>query len=425
MKRTLSALLVGGALCLTLLADAGAQEVGDSAAFEGEALRVFVDCRSRYCDFDHFRREIAFVNYMRDRHDAHVHVLVTTRRTGSGGDEFTLAFIGQDEFEAVDDSLQYFSSDTDTEDEVRSGLTRTLKLGLVRYVARTPVAEQLDVTYEAPDELVSTPQVVEDPWNFWIFRIRVGGDLGGEEKQSFFSGNGSLSANRTTEEWKIRLFASGWYSEDHFTLSDSSELTSITRNYGGGGFAVKSLGDHWSLGANAEVRVSTFRNQDLATEIGPAIEYNIYPYAESTRRSLTFVYVVQLNYYDYTRVTIFDKTTETRPSHFLEISLAARQPWGTAITSFEASSFLDHFSQHRLDLSGRLNVRLVRGLQLNMHGSIARTKDQIYLARDEATDEEVLLRRRELGTDYRYFFNLSLSYTFGSIFNNVVNPRFD
>ncbi len=425
MNRTLSALLLGGALCLTLLTDAGAQEVGDSAAVEGEALRVFVDCRSRYCDFDHFRREIAFVNYVRDRQDAHVHVLVTTRRTGSGGDEFTLAFIGQGEFEAVDDSLQYFSSDTDTQDEVRSGLTRTLKLGLVRYVARTPVAELLDVTYEAPDELVSTPQVVEDPWNFWIFRIRVGGDLGGEEKQSFFSGNGSLSANRTTEEWKIRLFASGWYSEDKFTLSDGSPLTSIARNYGGGVFAIKSLGDHWSLGANAEARVSTFRNQDLATEIGPAIEYNIYPYAESTRRSLTFVYVVQLNYYDYDQVKIFDKTTEIRPAHFMEISLAARQPWGTAITSLELSSFLDDFSQHRLDLSGRLNVRLVRGLQLIIHGSIARTKDQIYLARDEATDEEVLLRRRELGTDYRYFFNLSLSYTFGSIFNNVVNPRFD
>lgn len=36
---------------------------------------------------------------------------------------------------------------------------------------------------------------------------------------------------------------------------------------------------------------------------------------------------------------------------------------------------------------------------------------------------ELLVRRRQLGTDYRYFANLGFSYTFGSRFSNVVNPR--
>jgi hypothetical protein len=64
-------------------------------------------------------------------------------------------------------------------------------------------------------------------------------------------------------------------------------------------------------------------------------------------------------------------------------------------------------------------------LELNVNGGVERIKDQIHLARGGATDEEVLLRRRELGTEWRYRLGLSLSYTFGSIFNNVVNPRFD
>jgi hypothetical protein len=37
---------------------------------------------------------------------------------------------------------------------------------------------------------------------------------------------------------------------------------------------------------------------------------------------------------------------------------------------------------------------------------------------------EVLLRLRELATEYSFDFGVGLSYTFGSIYNNVVNPRF-
>lgn len=37
--------------------------------------------------------------------------------------------------------------------------------------------------------------------------------------------------------------------------------------------------------------------------------------------------------------------------------------------------------------------------------------------------EEILLSRKQLQTDYTYSTSLSLSYSFGSIFNNLVNPR--
>ena len=38
--------------------------------------------------------------------------------------------------------------------------------------------------------------------------------------------------------------------------------------------------------------------------------------------------------------------------------------------------------------------------------------------------EEILLRLRELQSDYEYGFSISLTYTFGSIFSSIVNPRF-
>lgn len=422
MTRHTSLFLCLAALSAVPLRPVRAQQSPDTA--RSEALRVFLDCRSRFCDFDHFRREIAFVDYMRHRQDAQVHVLVTTRGTGGGGTEFTIALIGRLEFAGVGDSLVYYSRNTDTFDEVRRGLTRMLKLGLVRYVARLPLAERFDVAYTPPDTLEPTPQVVHDPWDFWIFRIRVGGNFGGEERQSSFSGNGSLSANRTTEDWKIRLYLNGWYDRDHFEFEDGSELTSISRDYGGGALTVASLGEHWSVGGLAEVRTSTFTNHDLALEAGPAVEYNIFPYSESTRRELTFIYAVELEYFDYKERTIFDKMYELRGSQTLEIEYSVEALWGTINTSLEATNFLSDWSQHRVDLGGWLNLRLVRGLELNLRGFVARTKNQIYLERGGASDEEVLLRRKDLGTDYRFWGGISISYTFGSIYNNVVNPRF-
>ena len=50
--------------------------------------------------------------------------------------------------------------------------------------------------------------------------------------------------------------------------------------------------------------------------------------------------------------------------------------------------------------------------------------DQLSLIKGEATLEQVLLRRTMLETNYSYYFSFGLSYTFGSIYSNVVNPRF-
>jgi hypothetical protein len=423
MRARVALLLFGAGLLVMTPVRARAQEPVDSVT-AAEALRVFLDCRSRFCDFDFFRREITFVNYVRDRMESQVHVLILTQRTGSG-EEFSISFIGREEFAGIDDSLKYFSSQTDTEDEIRRGLAQSIGLGLVRYVARLPMADRLQITYDAPGAQEVTPQEVDDPWNYWIFRVRVGGNLGGEQQQRDFSGNLSLSANRTTEEWKIRLFASGRYSQDNFELSDGSELVSISRNYGTGGFIAKSISEHVSFGLTAESRVSTFRNHDLLVELGPLIEYNVFPYSESSERMFTFDYFLSLMYVDYELITLFGKLTEKRARHVGFINYSVEQPWGSIDVELEGSAFVDDPAMHRIELGGRINLRLVRGLQLNIFGSFGRIKDQIHLAREGATDEEVLLRLRELGTDFRYFGSVSLSYTFGSIFNNIVNPRFD
>jgi hypothetical protein len=70
-----------------------------------------------------------------------------------------------------------------------------------------------------------------------------------------------------------------------------------------------------------------------------------------------------------------------------------------------------------------MDFRVFRGLTLNIGAEASRVHDQIYLKAGQASDEEILLRLRSLQTSYRYEFNVGFSYQFGSIFNNVVNPR--
>ena len=60
---------------------------------------------------------------------------------------------------------------------------------------------------------------------------------------------------------------------------------------------------------------------------------------------------------------------------------------------------------------------------MSLFGNFQRVQDRISVPLESATIEDVLLRRKQLQTDYSFYTYFSLSYTFGSIFHNVVNPR--
>jgi len=69
-------------------------------------------------------------------------------------------------------------------------------------------------------------------------------------------------------------------------------------------------------------------------------------------------------------------------------------------------------------------VRLLRGLSLSPWGSYSFVRSQRYLSAAGATPDEVLLQLKQLRTSYTFNGGFSFSYTFGSVYNNVVNPRF-
>lgn len=395
----------------------------DAAAQPPPPIKLFLDCQWE-CDMEFTRTEIPWVDHVRDRADADVHVLVTTRTTAANASEFTLTFIGLRELSALTDTLVVFSPEADSPDKRRRAVTEALKRGLVRYVVRRPGSERLTITYAAPAGAAAGAAPALDRWNLWVFRTRANGYFNGEESSRSINLNGSVSANRISPAWKANLSVDGNYGENNFTFQDGTKFNSYSHGYGLRELIVKSLGPHWSAGQRASITASTFQNQKLAFRFAPAVEYNIYPYSESTRRQLRLQYSIGATHYRYEDTTIFDKITETRGDHSLLASLDTRQPWGTVSISLQGRALLDDPAKNQLFFNPQFDVRLFRGLSLNLFGYVSLLRDQLYLAKGGATDEEVLLRRRQLATSYQYFVGAGLSYTFGSIFSNVVNPRF-
>ncbi len=417
-------LLLVGALLLSapsLWAQEGVASkpaIGDSA----EQLRLFLDCASSGCDFDYLRTELTWVNYVRDRTAAQVHLISTSLGTGSGGQEVTLKFIGLKEFAGVDDEVHYTTAQGASSDDQRREFTRVLKLGLARYLLRTPYGHNLVLNYQAPTEAGPT-KPVHDAWNFWVFSVGANGFFNGESQSKSSSWSGNLSARRTTEQWKFNLGFSGSTNSSSFDLGNGSRYQADTHSWYGNGLLVRSLGPHLSAGMTFGGYSSTRDNVDVNLRVAPTIEYDFFKYSEYTRRRLVASYSIGLNRYRYSELTIYDKKAETLASHALSLSYAARAPWGNANVGISASNYLSSFQKNRMSVFGGMSVRLVKGLQFSYNASYSRVRDQITLPKGNATDEEVLLRLRQQRTSYRASGFFSLSYTFGSVFNNVVNPR--
>lgn len=420
------ALAATTALCMTAPLSVPSALEGQPPA-DSPSLRIFLDCDA--CDFDHLRREITFVDYVRQSQAAELHVIVTSQETATGGDRLTFFFIGQDRFAGRTDTLEVTVAQDASDAERRDDLTLTLALGLVPYAARTGLSRGMRIGFD--DEARGTgagPATPEDdPWNLWVLRTSLGTQIQGESSESEISGEGSVSASRVTDRFKVHIRLAGDYVRQTFKADDDEpdeeDLTLSRREYEGSALGVWSIGDNWAAGAFGRFLTSSRVNLDLATEFAPAIEYSIYPYAESTRRQILLTYWVGPVFYDYEEVTLFGARAETLGKQTLQVTASFLQPWGEMGGSLEGSTFLHDAALHRIELDVAMEVRLFRGLGLEIEGQVARVKDQIFLPAGGLSPEEILLGLRERGTDYEYEVEVGFSYTFGSVFNNVVNPR--
>jgi hypothetical protein len=387
-------------------------------------IKLFLDCTTYGCDDVFFVSGLTFVDHVRDREVADVHVLVLRQNTGAGGSHFDIEFIGLGPFRGVTDVLTYDTAPEAARDLTRAGLLRRIKIGLMRYVAHSAVTDSVRIEADIVAPAVAEVTPKRDPWDHWVMRLRFNGQVNGESLSHTEMYSGGASASRITEAWKLGGSSNVSYRKNAYKLTDGTIYTAVTRDYGVSGLAVKSLTHHWSIGARASMAASTYTNIQRAIAASPAIEYDFFPYSESARRMLTLQYAAGMSAYWYRQLTIDDRMSDVLPLHSLGLRLDARQPWGQVSGGISGSQFLARSNKYRLDASANLELRVKKGLSLNVGGSSSLVRDQIYLPRGEATLEEILVRQRQLATSYQYQVFLGVSYTFGSIYNNVVNPRF-
>jgi hypothetical protein len=390
------------------------ESTSQSDTLRKDALNVYMQAS------DYIRKEIPFVNYVRDIKDAGVYVISTSQRTGSGGIEYSYFLVGQHQYAGMSDTLTIVTSPDETSDMIREKQVNTLKMGLMRYVAKTPISKYMRIGFSEPlSETVSS-----DKWNSWVFRSSLNGYLNGQKtyKSNYFSG--TFSASRITEEWKINLYARYYKNSSKFIIDDVATIKSSNDSKYISALIVKSLSDHWSIGGSTRAGSSSYDNERSQLSFMPGIEYDVFPYSESTRRQLRILYSAGYNYLNYIDSTIYDKTKEHLWLHSLSASYEVVQKWGSVDIIMEYRNYFHDWSKNNLTLYGYLNLRIVKGLSVNFGASASLIHDQLGLVKQGLTTEEILLQRKELATQYQYYTSLGFSYTFGSIYNNVVNPRF-
>jgi hypothetical protein len=383
-----------------------------------DSPNIYISCN--YCSGDFLRKSLPFMNFVRDRKDADIFVQFYDNDNGGGGVNHTIDFTGENKFAGLNDTLKYNTDPTMSEDERRDKMLSYLKMGLLRYILRTPLADKAEVEYNFKSDTSETKQ---DDWDSWVFQIGAQAYFSGQSSYSDINAWGNISASRTTEGMRTGFDISNSFNQDVFYI-DTSKIVSISKSLSVGANNVFSIDDHWSAGIWAYYSKSSYSNLDLNISCQPGIEYNIFPYSDYTRRQLRINYKIGPSYKKYIDTTIYDKIKETLIGQSLTASFEYILPWGSFSCSVSGDSYLHDLSKNQFSVNAYNSVKIFKGLSMNFSISYSSIHNQLNLPKAGATRDEVLLRRKQLETQYNFWGSFGISYTFGSIYDNVVNPRF-
>jgi hypothetical protein len=386
------------------------------------ALNIFFDCID--CDLDYFRTNLTIVNYVNDYKDADVHLLVTSLPTGSGGSAYSIILSGQGKYKYMVDTVIFNLPEDVTVDEVNIALLRKIKLGLVPYLLKSPYGEKLSLKIDKSPLIINE----EDPWKSWVFDISGSGSFTSQKTSQSFSLNGSLYMSKITPDIKIESSNSFGYNESKLSLYASDTLVyslKLTqKDFSSNNLIVKSLGNHCGIGGLASFGKSEYSNLDFQMILGPAVEFNLFSYEDATSKKFTILYCIMYEHTNYKKLTVYNKMHDYLFRHDLSINFMKYEQWGTVSASAYGSGYIYDFSQYSLGASMVAYIRLFKGLSFNISAGFAYCQNQRSLRQEAFSAEDFLTGQWEMEKDFSYSAMIGLSYRFGSINNNAVNPRF-
>lgn len=382
------------------------------------STKVFLDCNR--CNETFIKREVAIVDYVRDRNVADIHILATNQPSASGGRLYNVNFIGLNPDYPQEFTIELNTYQTDSDIEVNQKLVNVIQAGLMPFIiTKSQVKMEVSRDQQATD--LNLPPA-EDKWNFWVFDIGGRIDWEKESNQSEFELEGEINIQRTTELWRIRSEIETRYEVNRVNQADKFLISSLSRSNASVS-VVKGIAALWSAGIFSDIYSNTYNNVQLGTGLRAALEYSVYPYRMSVTRELTFAYLLGPRYFNYLEETIFNEHKENLFQQALRVNLRLRRPWGNLFMRLEGSHYLHDWTKNRLALNSNLSLQVTRGLFIRFGGRANLVNDQLFLPKGGASLEEILLQRRALATGYELDFYFGVAYTFGSIYNTIVNTR--
>jgi len=388
-----------------------------------EPLNVFIDCSTCNNSLDNIlKQELENVNFVRDQNDSDVHVFFTTQYNASGGKSYEIEFIGKNNYSQLHDNL-FFDTNADmTELEESNKILKYLRFGLLRFWIENGLVEKLTVKVEKEsiDEVVNT----DDPWNKWSFNIGVNGWFNGQEFSKFSNFHGSISGEQITDNNKFKFRLGISQNKSVFIYGDEKIISDKRSKF----FYLSdviSINEHLSTGLFFGMGSSVYNNYKLYASLQPGIEYNFFPYSESSKKQLILRYKVGARFNNYIETTIFNEDEELLWNQSATIGTSFRKKWGSISAEFEYENYLHDLTLDELNFNINTNIRLFKGLSLRLFGRYGITHNQINIPAEGATLEEMLLQQKQIRSGYNYFGSVGLNYNFGSIYNTIVNSRFD
>jgi hypothetical protein len=383
-------------------------------------LKIFLDCNS--CDHTYIKQNLGNVQFVRDQGLSDVHLFFVVQSNGSGGRLYEIDFIGKNQFEKISYKLE-FSTNTDmTSDNVRIEILKYIKLGLVRFWIENGSTANVTVTVPSPEN--ETEVVENDAWDAWVFRLGARGYFNGEETNKSSNLDFSISAKRITEKNKFSLRASFGENKSTFTF-DGSDIVAINNNKSLNVSDFLSINSHWSYGFFGDIGTSTYRNYKLFWRFRPAIEYNFFKYEQSAKKQLILSYRNGLVFNDYIERSVFGEEKELLFEHSLLLGGSVRQEWGNINGEVSFNQYLHDTTLNSLGFYLGANIRVFKGFNFDIGGNYRITRNQINLPAGNVSLEELLLQQQQLQSGYNYWVTIGFSYSFGSIYNSIVNPRFN
>jgi hypothetical protein len=395
----------------------------DGTSVDREKLpNYFFDCE--FCDQTYYRQQIDYVNFVRDRSLADIYSLLTINAIGTGGSKYMLFFMGQNKFKSNSDTLTFQTLPNASEAEIRQEILEQMKKGLLKYLVQTDLIKRIKYEIVGQKEELQSDKV-RDKWNFWTISLnsRLNGD--GNSYQSSINMSYGFNINRTTEKIKTESGFGFGLNQQIFKINDSTIVRGNQSNSGGYHYLAFSLGKHFALGHFASYFQTTPQNLKQSYSYYPALEYNLFDYKEASRRQLRFVYRAGARFQKYYETTVYNQSSEWLYPQSFVVQWIQIEKWGNINLSAGTWHYINHPDKYSASFYPTINFNPLSGLRIGIWSNISMVNDQFFLRKSDAGVNEILLNQIELKTDYTISYGLSVNYTFGSKYNNIINVRFD